>query len=390
MKAIAIALVSLRRFFRDRSNIMSVFLFPILLVLLLGAMQGGASNPRLGIHTGTDDQLSMALVDGLESIEGMVVTEYGSEDSAIRAVERGEIEAALLVPDGYSDTLLAGGDAELRYVSRTQDEALQGINLAIQSVVSRQSTILRTARFAEQQGAGSFADAFAIAREAQVEMPPVEVIASAAGERFALADLGQFDIYAQNMLVLFIFLTTLQGATALVESRRLGVTRRMVSTPTAARTVLLGEGLSRFTIALLQGLVVFIGTWLIFGVDWGNPVGSLIVIVVFSLTSAGAAMLLGAVAKNDQQAGGVATMIGLALAALGGAMFPLAVFELMSTTVWRVAHVTPHAWALEAFEELIAYDGGLGDIAGFLLILIGYAAVLFTIGIWRLRTVLTR
>ncbi len=389
MKPIAIAMVSLRRFFRDRSNIMSVFLFPILLVLLLGAMQGGASNPRLGIQTPDADELSAELVQGLENIEGMVVKEYGSDDDAIRAVERGEIEAALLVPEGYTDTLLSGGDAELRYVSRTQDEALQGINLAIQSVVSRQSTILRTARFAEQQGAGSFADAFAVAEEVQA-IPSVEVDASAAGERFALADLGQFDIYAQNMLVLFIFLTTLQGASALVESRRLGVTRRMVSTPTTARTVLLGEGLSRFTIALIQGLVVFIGTWLIFGVDWGNPVGSLIVILVFSLTSSGAAMLLGAIAKNDQQAGGVATMIGLALAALGGAMFPLAVFELMSTTVWQVAHITPHAWALEAFEELIAYDGGLGDIAGFLLILLGYAAVFFTIGIWRLRTVLTR
>lgn len=390
MKSVAIAGVSLRRFFRDRSNVFSVFLFPILLVLLLGSMQGGASNPRLGFHVETPDAFSTQLLEGLEGIDGLVVKELGSEEAAVRAVERGEIEAALMLPDGYAATLQSGGEVELRYVSRTQNEQLQGINTAIGSVVSQQSTILRTARFAEENGAGAFDEALAIATEAQMVLPPVEVVASTAGEPFALAGLGQFDIYAQTMLVLFIFLTTLQGAAALVQSRRLGVTRRMLSTPTPARTVLFGEGLSRLAIALVQGLVIFLGTWLIFGVDWGNPLLALVVLVVFALVSSGAAMLLGAVVSNDQQAGGLATMIGLGLAALGGAMFPLAVFELLSTTVWRVAHITPHAWALESFEELVGYGGGFGDIAGFLLILLGYAAVFFTLGTWRLRAILTR
>ncbi len=52
--------------------------------------------------------------------------------------------------------------------------------------------------------------------------------------------------------------------------------------------------------------------------------------------------------------------------------------------------MTPHAWALEAFEELVAYDGGFAEIAVFLLILLGYAAIFFALGTWRLRAVLTR
>lgn len=390
MKAWAIAFVSLRRFFRDRGNILSVFLFPILLVLLLGSMQGGASNPRLGFYAEEPDELSDQLLAGFESIDGLVVVEHDSEGEAVRAVERGELEASLIVPSGYAASLQAGQDVELRYVSRTQEEELQGFNAAIQSVVARQSALLRTARFAEEQGVGSFAEAFAIAGAAQEALPPVAIDASVAGEPFALADLGQFDIYAQTMLVLFIFLTTLQGAAALVQSRRLGVTRRMISTPTTPRTVLLGEGLSRLVIALVQGLVVFLGTWVIFGVDWGNPLLAFLVVLIFALVSSGAAMLLGSVVSNDQQVGGLGTMIGLGFAALGGAMIPLAAFEFMSDTVWRVAHVTPHAWALEAFEELVAYDGGFAEIAVFLLILLGYAAIFFALGTWRLRAVLTR
>jgi ABC-2 type transport system permease protein len=101
-------------------------------------------------------------------------------------------------------------------------------------------------------------------------------------------------------------------------------------------------------------------------------------------------MLLGALASNDQQASGIATAVGLGFAALGGAMIPLAAFELLSDTVYQVAHVTPHAWALEAFLKLAAENGGIGDIAGFLLILVGYAALFFVLATWRLRTVLVR
>ena len=50
MKAFTIAGVNLRRFFRDRSNVFWVFIFPILLILVLGAAFGGSSDPRLGVY----------------------------------------------------------------------------------------------------------------------------------------------------------------------------------------------------------------------------------------------------------------------------------------------------------------------------------------------------
>jgi len=71
-------------------------------------------------------------------------------------------------------------------------------------------------------------------------------------------------------------------------------------------------------------------------------------------------------------------------------MIPLAQLKVLSETVHRVAHVTPHAWALEAFQSLVADNGGVGDIAGYLLILAGFAAVLLLLATWRLRTVLAR
>lgn len=260
----------------------------------------------------------------------------------------------------------------------------------VNAAVTRQSTLLRTARFAETRGTGTFDEALAVAKQARTALPPVKVVESTAGEPLPFAGLGQFDLPAQGMLVLFIFMTTLTGAANLVQTRRLGVARRMYSTPTPVHTIIAGEALSRFTIALIRGGFIIAGTLLIFGVDWGNPLGAILTIVVFAAVASGAAMLLGALVSSDQQASGITWAVGLGLAALGGAMIPLVQLKLLSDTIYRVAHVTPHAWAMEAFQSLVADKGGVADIAGFLLILAGYAAVLLLLATWRLRTVLVR
>jgi ABC-2 type transport system permease protein len=106
-----------------------------------------------------------------------------------------------------------------------------------------------------------------------------------------------------------------------------------------------------------------------------------------SLVGAGAGLLMGAVFSNDQQAGGIGVLLGLGLAALGGCMVPIEVF---SDTMQRVAHLTPHAWAMDGFSELIRHGGGLADIATELAVLAGFAVVLVGLAAWRLRVTLTR
>jgi hypothetical protein len=52
-------------------------------------------------------------------------------------------------------------------------------------------------------------------------------------------------------------------------------------------------------------------------------------------------------------------VLGLGLAALGGCMIPI---EFFSDTMQRVAHLTPHAWAIDAFAVLVRQDGTIVDI----------------------------
>ena len=98
-------------------------------------------------------------------------------------------------------------------------------------------------------------------------------------------------------------------------------------------------------------------------------------------------MLFASILSNAQQATGVALMLGLGMAAIGGSMAPLDVFP---DTLRKIAHITPHAWGNDAFAELIGNGGTIANILPQLGVLALYAGVLLALATWRLRKALTR
>jgi ABC-2 type transport system permease protein len=150
----------------------------------------------------------------------------------------------------------------------------------------------------------------------------------------------------------------------------------MLASPTSTNTILAGETLGRFAIALFQGILIFVGTLVLFGVDWGDPGAGIAVVVLFSLVGTGAAMLMGSSLHNAEQAGALGVFIGLAFAALGGCMVPIEFFPPFMVTV---AHFTPHAWALDAFDEILREGGTVADIGPELGVLAVFAAALLAI-----------
>ncbi|HEY0644264.1 MAG TPA: ABC transporter permease, partial [Nocardioides sp.] len=199
--------------------------------------------------------------------------------------------------------------------------------------------------------------------------------------------LGQFDVGASGQLLLFVFLTSLSGASTLIQARRLGVVARAMAGPVTAGQVVAGETLGRWAIALFQGGYIMLAARLLFGVDWGTVWVSLLVVVAFSLVAAGAAILLGTLLGNEGAASGAGVGLGLVLAALGGSMLPL---ELFPDTIRAFSDLTPHAWAYEAFAEIQRRDGGLVDVLPELGVLAAMALLLTSIGAWALRRSLAR
>ena len=385
-KIVAIGLSNVRRMLRERSNIFFVFIFPIAIILLIGLQFGGGFDPIVGIYQADEGQLSTSVVSALEETEGLATRDFESEEEMFTAVERGQVQAGLSIPAGIDDVARSGDQVEMGFVARPD-----GAGSQIQSIVSATiADVMRpvgAAQYASAASGVSFDETLEVALgiSPDVQGPAVEV--SAVGESLFPADMGQFDLGAPSMLVMFTFLTAMAGSAALILSRKLGISQRMLSTPTSVRTIVVGESFGRWGTAMVQGLYIMILSFVIFSVNWGDPLGAALLLIVFSGVGAGAGVLLGSAFTNDEQAVGIGIMLSIGLAALGGAMFPL---ELFGDTMQRVAHLTPHAWAIDAFSELIRHDGATGDILTELGVLVAYSAVLFALASWRLRVAITR
>lgn len=386
MKAIAIALVDLKRMLRERSNIFFIFIFPIALVLLIGVQFGGGGQLTIGVSQEGDGELAAAIVEAIDEEESLRTTVFDSPDEVVTATERGNVSAGVSLPAEMDEAVASGDSIEIGYVNRPDGSGSQ-----IQSIVSAAvAGVMRpvgAAQFAVAETGAGFEEALESARSLAGAAEPIDVDVVTVGEAIFPDTLGQFDIGAASQLTLFVFLTALAGSSALILSRQLGISTRMFSTPTPIGTIVLGESMGRFGTALVQGLYIMVLTLIIFQVDWGDPLGAFLVLVALAAVGGGAGMLMGATFSNDQQASGIGVVLALGLAALGGAMLPL---ELFSPTMQQVAHVTPHAWALDAFAVLVREGGNTMDILPELGVLAVYATVLLGLAAWRLRVAIIR
>jgi len=381
-RAFVIARANLVRLLRDRLGLFFIVVLPMMIIFVTGLQFGGGFQSRVGLLSDDAGPLAAELSDALE--EQWQVQRYESADAVVEAVERGRAAAGILLPDRYDQRVRDGEKVQLRYVAASDNEAIARRRI-VEAIVAEQSAVVRAARFAAARTGGQASVLLAEAAALQGTLPALEVEVVTVGESLFPDELRGFALGAQSQLVLFAFLTSLTGAAQLILSRQLGVSRRMLATPTSVGTILLGEALGRFAVALFQAVFIVAATALIFGVSWGDPLAVTVLVVAFSLVAAGVAMLIGAVANNAEQASSIGVFAGLGIAAIGGAMVPPEIFpEPMATISW----LTPHRWALDGFRELIV-GGDLVAILPQLGVLFGIAALVLALATWRLRAALT-
>ncbi len=380
---VAIALVELRRFVKDRSNIFFAFVFPLLLVMLIGTAFGGGSGGSAAV-AGPAGPLRTDIVEHLRDADlEVTVTD---PDSMRQLVARGRADVGLLVTDAAADAYVAGGDLSVPVVVGNGAQsrvAAQQVESAVGALAGDQGTVAALVGTGAdaQEATDALARAREVVRPAHLEVTNVSEIAQ------EFSSLGRYDYGAASQLLLFVFLTSLAGSTTLIQSRRLGVTRRTLAAPVSTMQAVGGQVLGRLVIASFQGAYIMTVSSLLFGVQWGNLGLAVLVMMVFALVAAGAAMVLGSVVDNDSAAGGIGVGLSLVLGALGGSMYPL---ELFPDTLRTVAHLTPHAWASEAMAQVQRHDAGLVDVLGQLGVLFAFAAVLVALGAWMLRRSLAR
>lgn len=393
----SISALEVRRFLRDRVALFSVIGLPLILVFVIGSSFGSQPSALpVGVLDADATPTSTAFADDLAEAS-LETSDYTDEAELRRDIRLGFIGGGVLIEPGFEAALEAPtGQATVTIVLELTSSSGPAVAAAINSTAA-EFALAPTAVRVTMAALGSNGEAIGddeatrdavtgIAEAVVADMPPITTEPMLTGDPDAGPDNG-FTRAVTTQFVIFVFLNGMLAGQTMVQARQLGVTRRMLSTPTGVGPHILGVGAGRWMLGLLQAAILFACGALIFGAKVGDPVASTAIVLVWTALSATVGMMVGAVAKTADQVTAMAVPLGIGMGMLGGSMWPLSIVpEFMQT----IGHLTPHAWANDAWIVVSEEGGGLADITTELGVLIAATVALAAIAVVLLRRSLSR
>ena len=200
-------------------------------------------------------------------------------------------------------------------------------------------------------------------------------------------DLGLGDVAVPGITVLFVFLTAQTMARSIYDEKKVGSFRRLLAAPMSKGALLAGKMVPNLIMGLIQTGVIFafgiVGLRLMglpsakLGPD---PLAVVLVVVLMALCSSTLGILIAAIARTENQIGGLSSVLLWVMGLLGGSFVPLFLLERF---LGPVPKIVPHYWANHALVNLMVRGLGLADVMLDCAVLLGFTLLFFAIGLWR-------
>lgn len=370
MQFLTIARKDLRVLFRDRTAMIFIFGLPLIMTSIFGLIfgkKGGKEEIRAPL------KILISNMDtgprGAELIASMqklgITPELEPKGSAevTSRVKAGDRPFGMTIPADFSTRLeaavkgLAANDPNAPQVkmqirvdpAQTQLEGVaQGTVLAatqrVYAPILREEALARVPagyrQFAEQS-------------LAQNKMkPPVDVeVSSMESDTEPVVKPSPGDTLIPGFAVYFVFFMANGVASTLLSERQEGTLRRMLTTPVSRTQVLVGKLLARSIMGIVQTILLFVigHYWLNLHLD-SSPIGLILTALSTIFCATGLGLLIATMGKTMEQIQGMTTLVLLLLGFLSGTLVPR---QLLPESMQKFSLVTPHAWALNAYQDLI-------------------------------------
>ena len=202
-----------------------------------------------------------------------------------------------------------------------------------------------------------------------------------------LPSAAQQNVPAWALFGMFFIVVPLSNI--LIVERREGILARLMTMPVSMAALILGKLAAYVMVCLVQFLcIAMVGRWLlpVLGTDPlildRQQAAIVITAIISALAATGYGIMLGALSRTNQQANVVGPLSIVIAAALGGIMVP--VFA-MPPVMQRISHISPLAWAHDAFMVLMVRGGTLVDAWWQLTLLLLFFLTTFAVALLSLR-----
>jgi ABC-2 type transport system permease protein len=194
------------------------------------------------------------------------------------------------------------------------------------------------------------------------------------------------DVFQQNVpgyTIYGIFWIVSLLAVSVLREKQEGTFRRLLVAPMGRMVMLAGKLMPYYLINIVQILIMLGVSSLLFKMSLGHsPAGLVVVSLAAAATATGLGVLVAALGRTEAQIGGLTVLLLLTLSALGGCFVPRFT---MPEWLQTLGLITPHAWALDAYQDLLVRGYGLLEVLPKIGALAAFALAFFAIGVWRFR-----
>ncbi|MCD7033993.1 ABC transporter permease [Metabacillus sp. GX 13764] len=401
MKSLIVAAKDFKIRFTDRRGFIMMICLPLLLTAILGSALGSVLSGSDNLPTtvialvkeGNDPLTSVFEKEVLKSKDlskFVSVREAAGKAAMEKDIQKGNADAGMIIPEGWSRDLKNGNLKELKVYTKPGEEIKGNIAASIaESFTGRVSTMAKAQKLVIEDLSASAAvssgklDMKAAAGEISGELSGTAEKDMAIGDyTTGKKSVTAMQYYAAGMAVMFLLYNAVNGAKSILQERETETLARLMMAPAGRISILLGKFYGTMFFAIIQFCLFLTATHLFFGVDWGENLAQVFAIgISYAVAVAGLSMILASVISSVKAADMVSSVGVQILAVLGGSMVPLAAFpEIMQ----QISNFAPNKWALSSLLDIMS-GTAWSALAAPILILAGIGLVSVTIGTWRLK-----
>jgi ABC-2 type transport system permease protein len=385
-----ISLKDLRQIMRNRMTFLFLLIMPIAFTLLFGLAFGGGGNktdPRLPV--GYLDQDGSRISLGYKGLlAGSTVIRLDEDPQRSRAdleklVGDDKLAAAVLVPAGYGQSVRDGSPLKPAFIANPANTSTATVQSEILTATNRLLSSVRTAGVVvKATGNASGFDSLFDTALAAWQQPPIQVaMTSSEAIQPKSQNIMSLSHSSPSMMLQFAIAALLTAATVIVNERKSRSLQRLLTTATSRVEILLGHYLAIFAMIFGQFVLLIVFGQLALKVDYFRlPLATLLVAVTAAACISAIGLLIGVVAKSEEQAVVFSLIPMFILSGLGGAWVPL---EFTGPAFQAVGHLSPVAWAMDGFKNIAVRGLGFNSVLLPMAALTGYAILFFCLAAWR-------
>jgi ABC-2 type transport system permease protein len=355
----AVLKMQIRTFYREKSSLFFTFFFPVLLMILFGAIFQNTSDTTYTYYVQDQDNTTMShnFTDTLGHIKNIQVIKINSSKNAEKVMKAADGNFLVIIPKGYQDTIYA----KMSYNPNAT------INLTVKydpssTTASIKLSILNAVIQQYNKGLTGSKDTIFI-----------EASSSITTKKFSYIEFFIPGIIAMTVMTGAVFGTIIDEN----EYKQKGIIRKLSTTPIMRSEWIFSVMMYQFIIAMLSSLLILGVGYLAFKATLFINIVLPIIVIFETFGFVGLSMLLTRLVKDGQAAAAVSNVITFPMMFLSGTFIPV---EQMPPFLQSVAKVMPLYYANESLRSAMILNDLVAALTKAVPLII-FAVVVFAIGI---------